>query len=326
MRRAVSFAATFAAAVLSVLGNGFVFSQACMSAEVKIPAEVRLKVKRLGKINAVSESVVRWINLADDLDLIPDSSGKSAILLGAKAGRYKIAAYTADKDGPSEPAYSTIIVEAEDEERSKPTPPPAPKPTSPEQAIVKIRFGNSGCTATIIGEPRPDGRVDVLSAAHCIASVGQAGTMTLKDGRSFRVVVAKVNRNADIAWLLSDPVQGSLPSAKLATEVPPVGTKVWHQGYGIDRPGNKETGTINSAIDNNGQIRFRLSVSSGDSGGGIFVIDTNELIGVVCCTNGMARVADVWGGCSITAAKMLQASEEQNVHPILIHPIEMLTD
>ena len=48
--------------------------------------------------------------------------------------------------------------------------------------------------------------------------------------------------------------------------------------------------------DSNGQLQFRLSVSSGDSGSGIFRADTGEVVGVVCCTSGLGVNAAMWGG------------------------------
>ncbi|MGL6097132.1 MAG: hypothetical protein ACRC7O_15210, partial [Fimbriiglobus sp.] len=76
----------------------------------------------------------------------------------------------------------------------KPNPKPDPKPdgTKPDAAAAlgKIRFGNAGCTATVIGPRRADGKWDVLTAAHCVNGEGQRGTMTLKDGRSFAITVS----------------------------------------------------------------------------------------------------------------------------------------
>ncbi len=309
-----------AAAIASGTGT------AAAGAVVELPAEMRVKVKRLAKIVAKCDGPVKWLNLHEDLDLIPGENGKTAIVLGARPGRYKIAAYTADKDGPSDPAYCTVIVEDDAPPGPPPAPPPAPKPANPEAAIVRIRFGNAGCTATIIGPRRTDGRWNVLSAAHCISGVGAKGQMTLKDGRAFALTVSKVDRTADISWLLTDAAPEGLPTATIAAEAPAVGTKIWHMGYGVDRPGNRESGTINSAIDSHGQIKMRLSVSSGDSGGGIFREDNGELVACVCCTAGMARVADVWGGAGITATKILNGTNADLIHPITIHPIEMLPD
>jgi hypothetical protein len=93
-----------------------------------------------------------------------------------------------------------------------------------------------------------------------------------------------------------------LPYALIAAKNPEPGTAVWHMGYGVDKPGNREDGTVAEPENAQGQLRMILSVSSGDSGGGIFRADTNELVSVVCCTSGMARKVSMWG-CSTEMAR-----------------------
>jgi hypothetical protein len=103
--------------------------------------------------------------------------------------------------------------------------------------------------------------------------------------------------------------------ANLSKDVPPVGTEVWHQGYGIDRPRNLEKGKLTGPTDGNGQLRFTLNVSSGDSGGGIFRKDTNEVIATVCCTMGKGALTSMWGGGCLKAWEMrnkLAAEEDQS--------------
>lgn len=276
-----------------------------IQAQITLPETMALRPNRLGKLTATCSTQVRWINLHDDLDLIPDSSGQFVILQASKPGRYKIAAYTASKDGvPSEPSYCVIVVEGEVPPAPKP-PPAVPPGAQTVAAICKLRFGNSGCTATIIGPRRSDGKWDVLTAAHCTGGVGNKGSLTLPDGRSYGVTVTVRQTKADITWMVAETTDATLPFAQLATTNPPVGVEVWHQGYGVDKPGNKEDGVVAAAQDSNGQIRFTLSVSSGDSGGGIFRTDTNELVGVVCCTASMAKKGAMWGG-SPTMAKSLR--------------------
>lgn len=294
-----------------------------LRADVKLPAEMKLRPNRLGKLEAVSDTVVRWINLHDEIDLIPDTSGKFAIVVGVKVGRYKIAAYTASPAGvPSEPAYCVIVIEGD----VPPVPvPPAPGPGKPNAvaAICKLRFGNSGCTATIIGPQRADGRWDVLTASHCTGPVGSKGQITLKDGRTMGVTVAVRQTTADITWLIADTESSDLPFAWLAGSLPAIGTQVWHMGYGIDRPGNKEDGTVAAQVDGNGQLKFSLSVSSGDSGSGIFLTDNNEVVATVCCTSSMARKGSMWGGACTIAAK-LRPSAKYDAHLFdQITPVEM---
>ena len=181
----------------------------------------------------------------------------------------------------------------------KPDPKPDPKPgdgkLDPVNALGRIRFGSAGCTATVIGPRRPDGRWDVLTAAHCVSGVGARGTMTLKDGRSLGLRVVAYHRTPDVAWCVTEDVVTNLPYALIAAKNPEPGTPVWHMGYGVDRPGNREDGTVAERENAQGQLRMILSVSSGDSGGGIFRNDTNELVSVVCCTSGMARKVSMWG-------------------------------
>jgi hypothetical protein len=155
----------------------------------------------------------------------------------------------------------------------------------------------------VIGPRRPDGKWDVLTAAHCVTGEGQRGTLTLKDGRSLAIKVVAHHKTPDLAWCVTEEAIAEMPFALLAEKNPEVGTAVWHMGYGIDKPGNREDGSITAAENGDGQLRMTLSVSSGDSGGGIFRTDTNELVSVVCCTSGMAQKVSMWGGSAEQARK-----------------------
>jgi len=126
--------------------------------------------------------------------------------------------------------------------------------------------------------------------------------MTLKDGRSLGLRVVAHHRTPDVAWCVTDEEIADLPYALIAAKNPEPGTPIWHMGYGVDRPGNREDGVIAEGENAQGQLRMILSVSSGDSGGGIFRADTNELVSVVCCTSGMGRRVSMWG-CSAEVAQ-----------------------
>jgi hypothetical protein len=183
----------------------------------------------------------------------------------------------------------------------QPTRPPAPDtpPTEPTPdalaAIVRISSGNVGCSGTVIGPRRPDGRYWVLSAAHCVNGTGQRWTMRFRDGRQTGAVVVNYNRQSDWAWLVTDANNLTLPHALVADSAPPVGTKIWHAGFGVDVPGNREDGEVTGGVDSNGQLRMKLSVSSGDSGGGIVIDQSGRIVSTVCCTSRRGAVADVWG-------------------------------
>lgn len=193
-----------------------------------------------------------------------------------------------------------------------PTPPPTAPPTSPrsqtkeeaERALCRLRVGSSGCTATVIGPRRKDGKWDILTAAHCWPAAQTQGTVTMQDGRTIRVRRVEIDRAADLCWMVTDDVIESLPHAWLSQQLPPKDTPIWHAGYGIDRPRNTERGTFLGGPDRNNQVSMRLSVSSGDSGGGIFRSDTNEVISSVCCTMSRGSTAPVWGGSCVRASAL----------------------
>lgn len=191
-----------------------------------------------------------------------------------------------------------------------PTPPTPPhKPPeygklAPEQAIVRIMTGNSGCTGCIIGPRRPDGRWDILTAAHCLSAIGQRGNADLPDGRRVGYTVRAFDRTPDLGWLVTDDIIESLPYALLADSSPVVGQMVWHAGYGIDRPGNVETGRVEVLENGDGMIQFRLNVSSGDSGGPIFNKDSEVLAASVCCTTARGQFVTMFGGSWQRAARL----------------------
>jgi hypothetical protein len=179
-------------------------------------------------------------------------------------------------------------------EQPAPPRPAEPKPDTPA-AIARIQFGTAGCTATVIGPRRPDGRWWVLTASHCVNAVGQHGQMRLKDGRATGIVVAALDRRADCCWCVTESNSDAYPFALLAPSSPPPGSRVWHAGYGVDTPGNREDGAVEAGPDQNGQLRFRLNVSSGDSGGGVCLDENGLVVSCVCCTTAKGQVAQVWG-------------------------------
>lgn len=195
--------------------------------------------------------------------------------------------------------------------------PPAPVPPKPDDkpdpkdgkhdplaSIGRVRFGNAGCTAAAIHPRRPDGRWDVLCAAHCVSRVGERGTFTLKDGRVIGVRVAAMDKASDCAWFVTEESVDDMPYAKLATANPRPGVKVWHAGFGVDKPGNREDGETQVSEEPDGKSRFLLSVSSGDSGGPIFRSDTNEVVSSACCTMERGAKVSMWGTSAANANKL----------------------
>jgi S1-C subfamily serine protease len=186
-----------------------------------------------------------------------------------------------------------------------PLPPPPPKPAEdPKQAVVQIQLGNSGCTATVIDAKRSDDRYWLLTASHCVNDVGQRGMARLRDGREFPFTVQSFDRKADCAWLLSEPTKDVYPWLLLAEISPEVGSKVWHAGFGVDKPGNVEQGVVVAKPNADGQVQFNLSVSSGDSGGGIALNDSGQVVSPVCCTTAKGQYANVWGAAPESCRKL----------------------
>lgn len=179
-----------------------------------------------------------------------------------------------------------------------PTPPAKPK-ADPWNALGRIQFGSAGCTATVMYPRLPDGRWQILTANHCIehVGIGAKGQMQLRGKADrFTVKVVAADAKSDCAWLVTESADlGDLPFAHLAEVSAPAGVKIWHGGFGVDTPGNREDGSVTRAADSNGQTELALSVSSGDSGGGMFRDDTGELISTVCCTTSKGTKARVWG-------------------------------
>lgn len=193
------------------------------------------------------------------------------------------------------------------ESPTPPTPPvpPAPSP-DPIAAIGRITFGNAGCTATVTHPKRADGRYNVLTAAHCVRSVGQRGSMRLRDGTIFAVIVQGIDKEADCCWLVTELPLSNLPYALVADTLPPSGTRIFHSGFGFDKPGNREDGTFIKEM-RNGQVQMSLSVSSGDSGGGICLDADGRILSCVCCTEGIARKTNVYGASPDRINRLLRS-------------------
>lgn len=212
-----------------------------------------------------------------------------------------------------------------------PVSPPPPKPPGPIEppplkqpadAIGRITFGNSGCTATIIGPVgATDQKLHILTAAHCV-NLGAVGKMTLKDGRVLGVTCVARDAQSDAAWLTAIRPAGDVPYLMLADADPAEGSDVWHQGYGVDKPNNRESGKYLGVTSDQRQCRFRLSVSPGDSGGGIILDASSRVVSPVCCTTRLAGVGEVFGAKPSRAAAIRPKTVAVDKGtPLLIHPM-----
>lgn len=243
----------------------------------------------------------------------------------AAPGEYRVELLAiTQKDGVIDVKEAFKIVTIEGKEPEKPAPPKGN--ATPRAALGRILFGNAGCTATVIGPRRGDGRWDVLTASHCVSGVGSTGVFTASDGRKFPVRCTAYEKKSDLAWLVTDVVE-NLPFAYLAKTNPAPGTKIWHAGFGVHNPGNLEKGEV-AGSNPDGMLAMRLSVSSGDSGGGIFREDTGEVISAVCCTQSRNTYTTMYGGSCETAWRLrphVAALDTDPWHPVEIPLVESQT-
>jgi Trypsin-like peptidase domain len=185
-----------------------------------------------------------------------------------------------------------------------PCPEEESKAPASRNALGVLRVGNGQCTGTVCQPMLAGGRWQILTASHCIRK-GQRGTFRLKDGRTVNVTCTAWDGESDCAWLTTDaPLGEGLPAARLAKQPARTGDAIWHAGFGIDKPGNLERGTCVAAPDQNRQSQYRISVSPGDSGGGMFLTSTNELLSPVCCTTCLGCVGQVWAAGPVACARI----------------------
>lgn len=144
--------------------------------------------------------------------------------------------------------------------------------------------------------------------------------MWLADGSKIGLTFVSADDTSDHCWLVTTLPQKGIPYALLATADPKPGDTIWHCGFGTDKPGNLERGTVIAGTDGNGQCRYSLSVSHGDSGGGIALDTSGRVLSPVCCTTRTDAVGDVWGCSPLVAAKRLAQGWEVSGE---WHPIEV---
>lgn len=162
----------------------------------------------------------------------------------------------------------------------------------PYNATVKLIARGHYCTATVIGPRDASGRQWVLTAAHCVDQIGERQSIKFRDGRETVVECVAIFRGPDYAWCRTVPGDEEYPFTYLYDNPLQAGQRVYHTGYGVHKPGNKETGTVDKPEGGNGRYHFRLSVSHGDSGSGIIDAATGKVVGVV--STGSGRDPSPW--------------------------------
>ena len=205
-----------------------------------------------------------------------------------------------------------------------PEPPPPPPPTvDPIQAVGRVALRGVGCSGTVVSPRRPDGRWWIVTAAHCyrnVGGVGTQGTFITRAGQPIPMTLVALDAQADIALCQTDERYESLASVHLADADPAVGTPVHHVGFGQDRPGNREDGQVIGSNQRLRQIHYRLSVSPGDSGGGILMTAGGQLLGPVCCTTCLACLGDVAAGSPTRVREMMRSPTEYLDLPPAVMP------
>lgn len=278
------------------------------AAPLKITGPERADPYRLVRLSVegdLTDAVVAWDVSPEDVADVEELPGGRLLLVGPP-GVYRIKArilrISEGKISGSTLRHTVVIGTPP----GPPAPPPMPPPTAdPVAATGKLRVGNSGCTATVIWPRRGDGKWDILTAAHCVGEVGSGGTLRLKSGLEIGLRLKAKDKRADIAWFETDEAGfATLPYVRLSAISPDVGAKVYQHGYGINQPTVRKDGVVIAAPNGDQQISFRLSVSSGDSGGPIFRADNHEVVACVCCTSAMGRDGQMWGGGCEQAARL----------------------
>lgn len=196
-------------------------------------------------------------------------------------------------------------------------PPVKPLPKAdPLGAMIKVRHGNAFCSGVHLGDVMKSGHSYYITAAHCTGVLGSGVEVEMLTKQRITCRVVSRDTKADISICRYTAVV-DYPFAVVHNALPEVGSKVWHKGYGVDRPGSLEKGEVTQADDSRKQTTFRLSVSNGDSGAPIYLEATGEIVGVVCCS-GNGRM---YGGNGPAIWSMLATANQQGDE--LIDPVEI---
>lgn len=120
-----------------------------------LPTEVKGDVTAFIKIPAVTTGkTVQWVAIDPGLNVFPIDQlkdTKTAIVTSARAGRYRMLAYTALADEVSEPAICVVVV---GQPPPEPGPGPGPGPTPPTPPPSPAPIPVAGLHVLIVENPR----------------------------------------------------------------------------------------------------------------------------------------------------------------------------
>lgn len=153
-----------------------------------------------------------------------------------------------------------------------------------KRSTYRISHGRSGCSATCVGRDSVDGSYILYTAAHCVDRIGDIVTVHVDSNTRIRSTVIGLDKVSDACVIRTQPTRIRLYSSRVYSGKASNGVRVWHIGYGIDKPGNREEGSIIGYDSDRRQYMSDISVSSGDSGSGVHTVDGDYVVGTVCCT------------------------------------------
>jgi len=153
------------------------------SAELTLPMQVTGEVGAFIRVSATTDcKTVKWVAMDPGLNVFPADLLKnslSTVVIGGKPGIYRLLAFTACEDMPSDPEICMVIVTAPVVPTPGPEPnPPQPNPPTPAPGQISVLIVDN---VDDYGKPEYQPYLDVLNSSaivdylnsHC-AKVGSA--------------------------------------------------------------------------------------------------------------------------------------------------------
>lgn len=168
-------------------------------------------------------------------------------------------------------------------------------------------------TGTVLLPRNADGSYNILTASHVVRNKdvigGSSYAFVTIDKKEFKCHISIVNRQSDIAILVTNDKDLELDGVRLASKAF-INGYVLHKGFG----GRIfQRGKLTAAEDSNGLFTFKILCKRGDSGGGIFCEKSHEIVGVVSC--GFENTDKTYGGSCFEARRILGVLNKKNSIP-----------